>query len=314
MSELAFSINGETFDLPATAVGWRVRRMKQRGAPEVVYGKDGVPLVLPIEAGLEELRQLVGTPGRYRLDAIDDRGRTVEDLPASYVIVPTRELAQTASPHDRGPDSGATYVMAEAMRLNTELAKAVIERFPQMVEAAASLLRAADGAGLPARQPRVEEHDEEDDDDEVDDVEQKPGFDLNALVAQVVPMLVMSLGKGKLKMPDLASVLDWRKASPKAAIAGVTPSNQASAESPSTDDTQPESSVETELPPIDPTMMVHFIAIQSALQPDEAALARSVAADLPGPELRSWFDELSKLSVPEAVAKIRTMIGKGGAS
>ena len=36
MSELAFNINGEAFDLPATATGWRVRRMKQRGAPEVV--------------------------------------------------------------------------------------------------------------------------------------------------------------------------------------------------------------------------------------------------------------------------------------
>ena len=28
MSELAFNINGEAFDLPATATGWRVRRMR----------------------------------------------------------------------------------------------------------------------------------------------------------------------------------------------------------------------------------------------------------------------------------------------
>ena len=63
MSELAFNINGESFELPATASDWRVRRMKQRGAPEVVYGKDGVPVVAPIDSGLEELRALVVAPG-----------------------------------------------------------------------------------------------------------------------------------------------------------------------------------------------------------------------------------------------------------
>ena len=101
MSELAFNINGEAFDLPATATGWRVRRMRQgRGAPEVVYGKDGIPLVVPVEAGLEELRQIVGAPGRYRLDAIDDRGKTVDELPASYVVVPTRDIDVQAAVHE----------------------------------------------------------------------------------------------------------------------------------------------------------------------------------------------------------------------
>ena len=33
MSELAFNANGEAFDLPASVTGWRVRRMKPRGAP-----------------------------------------------------------------------------------------------------------------------------------------------------------------------------------------------------------------------------------------------------------------------------------------
>ncbi len=50
MSELAYPINAETFDLPATATAWRCGGMKPRGAPEVVYGKDGAPLILPVEA------------------------------------------------------------------------------------------------------------------------------------------------------------------------------------------------------------------------------------------------------------------------
>lgn len=32
MSDLAFNLNGEPFDVPANATGWRVRRMKQNVA------------------------------------------------------------------------------------------------------------------------------------------------------------------------------------------------------------------------------------------------------------------------------------------
>ena len=42
--------------------------------------------------------------------------------------------------------------------------------------------------------------------------------------------------------------------------------------------------------------------------PEEAALAREVASTLGPSELRGWFDELSKLSVPQAVQKIRVLI------
>lgn len=303
MSELAFNINGETFDLPATAAGWRVRRMKQRGAPEVVYGKDGTPMVVPLEAGLEELRNIVGTSGRYRLDAIDERGRTVEDLPAAYVVVPARDVEPT--PQDtRHHDGGASFVMAEAMRLNTELAKSVVERFPQMVEAAASLLRAADGAGLPARQPAALQVD--DDEDEGDEIEivSPAGFDLNALVAQIVPMLLTSLTSGKSKLPKLSEVLDWRKASSTAA--NETAQLEVATES--------AEAAEVALPPIDAKTMTHFISIQSVLDPDEAALARDVASTLPPAELRAWFDELSHLTVAEAVKKIRSMLGKKGSA
>ena len=54
MSELAFNMSGEPFDVPGAATGWRVRRLKPRGAPEVVYGRDGLPLVLPIDAGIDD--------------------------------------------------------------------------------------------------------------------------------------------------------------------------------------------------------------------------------------------------------------------
>jgi integrase len=64
MSELAFNVNGEAFEVPATAAGWKVKRMKAKGAPGVVYGRDGLPLVLSVDAGIDELRAEVDQPGR----------------------------------------------------------------------------------------------------------------------------------------------------------------------------------------------------------------------------------------------------------
>jgi hypothetical protein len=55
--------------------------------------------------------------------------------------------------------------------------------------------------------------------------------------------------------------------------------------------------------------MAKVIAIQSALAPDEAARARQLAAELSPSELRAWFEELSVMSVPDAVAKIRALVG-----
>lgn len=297
MSELAFNANGESFEIPATVTGWRVRRMKPRGAPELVYGKDGRPLTVPIDADIDELREAVGTAGKYRLDPINDDGKCVENVPAAYVQVvkPQRNGAEVGSAVAAPAASDDT--LREAMRLNTELAKSVIDRFPEMMTAAAELLRAADGAGLPRREPR--ELDEDDQSDGPNSAPMSPSFEfINNLVAQVVPIVVSGLAGKKV---NLSSVLDWRKAVPEAkqiertteaaadSDAGAAPSGQG-------------------LPPIDPQTMAHFVAIQSALKPEEAALAREVASALSPTELRAWFDELSKLSVPQAVQKIRVLI------
>jgi len=44
MFELAYNLSGEPFDVPLDATAWRVRKLKPKGAPEVVYGRDGLPL------------------------------------------------------------------------------------------------------------------------------------------------------------------------------------------------------------------------------------------------------------------------------
>lgn len=300
-SELAFNLNGEPFDVPENAAGWRVRRMKSKGAPEVVYGRNGLPLVLPIEADLDDVRAETGGAGRYRLDPVDESNRPIANAPAGYVYV--HEQRHEPEAQRTAIAAQSDNVVIEAMRMNAEIARAVVDRFPQMVEAAATLLRAADGAGLPKREPRELEVDDEEDDEAPAAPAASPTFELiNTLVAQVIPMVMTGFVGKKI---NVGNALDWRKAS----AAG-----KKEREAPAALDVASASEVTTAtaateaLPPIDVKTMMHFIAIQNALKPDEAALAKQLAAELSPIEMRAWFDELSKLEVPQAVQKIRVLL------
>jgi hypothetical protein len=321
MSELAFNLNGDPFEVPPGAVGWRVRKMKSKGAPEVAYGRNGQPLVLPLEADIDDLRTEVTTPGRYRLDPVDDNHKPIEGAPVGYVYV--HELA-SARPAESGGGSTAPTnitplgspsesVVIEAMRMNAEMARMLLGKFPDMMQSAAVLLRAADGAGLPAREPRFVVDDDGDDDDDADDeddgVAATPAKGLDLLV-QLLPLLMQAFAGAKVKMPDLAGVLDWRKAAPAPATSEAVQTPAITRKSSVTTDADVDTAVTIgdALPAIDPATMMHFIAIQSALTPNEAALARAVAADLGPAALRSWFEELKKLSVPQAVQKVRVLI------
>lgn len=102
MSELAYNINGEAFEVPAHATGWRVRRMRAKGAPEVVYGREGAPLVLPIDADIDGLRSEVDANGRYRLDLVDQHNKAVQDVPSGYAA---GHLAGHDGAHRRGTGS-----------------------------------------------------------------------------------------------------------------------------------------------------------------------------------------------------------------
>src|SRR5947199_244035 len=83
-----------------------------------------------LETDMAALREAVGgVVAKYRLDPVGDNGKVIEDAPAAYVqVVRIDEPAETAPqmPNDR------YAVVKEAMRLNTELAKAMVERFPEM--------------------------------------------------------------------------------------------------------------------------------------------------------------------------------------
>lgn len=116
MAELAFNLHGEPFDVPPTMAAWRVRKLKAKpgGAPEVIYGRDGLPLYLPMDADIEDLRREAPDPvdGRYRLDPVDDHNRTIPDTQASYVYV-------HAIARDRDPEPAAPTAPASAVHPDT---------------------------------------------------------------------------------------------------------------------------------------------------------------------------------------------------
>src|SRR5437667_12709647 len=89
---LANDENCLPLDVPATAMGWLVRRHGGgKGRPGSLYDADGRPLVVPLTATVADLRTLGCGPGGYRLDAVDD-GR--------------KPLGVTAYTEVRGGDDG----------------------------------------------------------------------------------------------------------------------------------------------------------------------------------------------------------------
>jgi hypothetical protein len=284
MSELAFNANGDSFEVPASVTAWRVRRMKPRGAPELVYGVDGRPLTVSIEATIDDLRDAVGASGKYRLDPISDEGKCVDAVPPAYVQV--APLPRNAEPVVASSVAPSDDTLREAMRLNTELARSIVDRFPEMLHAAAELLRAADGAGLPMRE-RASAVEEDDGDDE--DIAPSSGLDLSALVAQLAPMIVGAIASGKAKLPSIAEMLDWRKAAASAKPATTEPT-----------------------PPVttpSPDAMARVSEVLAALTPEERTLAMAMAKELSPEERTAWFAELAPLPNTEAVARVRTLLG-----
>jgi hypothetical protein len=122
MSELAFNINGERFDLPESASYWRVRRFKAsgRGTPEVVYADDGLPLIIPVETEIAEFRKLVhGVHGRYRLDPVNDNHKTCDEGQAAYLQL-NDEPPMAATVAGGSRNDGGDDLLREIVRANFE--------------------------------------------------------------------------------------------------------------------------------------------------------------------------------------------------
>lgn len=236
MSELAYSLSGEAFDVPASVTDWRVFRLKPRGAPEMVYAPDGRPLTLPIESDFDDLRESVTVSAKYRLDPINEAGKRVENVPAAYIYVnkggERNADLSTDRTHEARADHGlaglsqaiveAVRLNSEALRQNAEIAMRAVDRMPQLMEAMTTALNVASGTGLHALQQRelvpVNSNEEYEGADEEDGASTAPGIpglpagiDLNAIIAQSVSQVTIAL-VNRFMPKSLGSVVDLRKA------------------------------------------------------------------------------------------------------
>jgi len=340
---LARGVDGEPFTVPPDASSWRVRRFRnpgQRGACELVYGDDAAPLEIAIDTPIGEFREIVGNrAGRYRLDAIDFDGVNVPKVVPAYLQIENAEAARAShAPTVATPADPMLEIMREMMattrdlaRTNAELARTVIERFPAMIDSAAALVRAADGAGLPHRAPHDPRNasapvlnDNQADDDEDDEIVMAgwPAT-VKSVVNQLVPMVQMviahRMGGAAPRNADNAPRPLAPSMSAPTAAGPVAPTARGNAESTSSDagsnggqdppgfDTVSNGTKARRESALTPTadQLAHFAAIQVALTPREGQIARALVAELRPGEVAAWLRELCALAVPDAVALIR---------
>ena len=317
MSDLAFDANGEPFELPATAAFWRVRRFRNvgsRGAPEVVFGRDGLPLILPIEIELGEFRdQVEGMPGRYRLDPIDERHRAVGDVPAAYI--------QISEPLRTPPASGAeehATVTRELARANADMVKTIADKFAAVMQSAADLLRAADGAGLPARAAPVAQTRNAGADDG-DEEDEEPRSELAEIIKQAMPLVQLAVtkmlnGRGGEARNAAAPAAGGSRPShgggPEGASGGAGPIGACVAvESRGAERAGSEVARAQEK-----DLAAHLGHVEAALTPAEVQMVRRAMGQMTPEVLQAWAAKLCGLSVEEAVKVVRAEIGTGGAA
>lgn len=350
MSELAYTVNGDAFDVPATVKEWRVKLLKPRGAPGLVYGNDGRPLTVPVEADLEDFHEAVNAPGKYRLDPIGEDGKCLEDVPAAYIQVSRGERnAAGEQPVERSHahvDSTlaglgqavieAVRLNAEALKQNAEISMRAVDRLPQLMEAMTTMLNVATGTGLYAVQQRElaqsnhrnaansnvdDEDDDDDDEDDGDDAPTSiggfplpPGLDLNKIVAQVASDVVTKLIEkfsGNGKM-SLGSVLDMRTAYAE----GQREREAQATVAPTpvapqaTAPTPPATAPAPATVPTDAASMAHFLAVKNALSREEQMLVVALAGELSQADQAAWFSQLRSLGVADAVATVRATLAQ----
>ena len=285
MSGLSFNLQGERFEPPAQIAFWRVRRLKPggRGVPDVVFGNDGLPLLLPVEADVAELRRLVrSAPGRYRLDAVDVDQQALEG-PAAYV--------QIEEPLEAGPAAEVVTEDRELLKAvinaNTEIARLMAEKFASVMESAATLLRAADGAGMPQRDPIPIEA------EVIVPAPREPTEDsqlahvLESTLAKAMPLLGHTINTKLLGLSTDQSL---------ALLSGSPP--------PAVHEPDDEPEVAT-----DP--IAHISAVEKLLEESEVAMVRTAMTQMSPETLKGWTNRLMRQTPEQAVATIRGEIARG---
>lgn len=164
MLPLAWNEAGDPVAPPDGAVGFRVRRATG-GKPTLIYAEDGAPLRVPLACTVSELAQLVDEPGRYRLDFVDADGRLLDAGEGGsdkksrphhcYAMVSDRQAAVAVG---AGESAALERIIASQHRLlqdvidrSSQVHSQLVSQVSSIMDAAARIVHAADGAGIPQR-------------------------------------------------------------------------------------------------------------------------------------------------------------------
>jgi hypothetical protein len=340
MLQLAYNLNGEPFEAPPSMAAWRARKLKKAGAPETAWGLDGLPLFLPMDADIEDLRrESGGETGRFRLDPVDDQRRAIPNAPASYVCVhplapaPAAPVAPAVPAASASNETTSQLVAAllESQKQHTEMARMYVSQFAVVANAMAGVVRSAGDAGLTTRVPLVlpalpeakpdegkaqgSDGDDSDDGDEGDDDQGEDETD-QVEVVEVAPTNPYSWARVGQTLadqvspyiPGLARLLGVHGGKLKTdATPGPGPSDPAPA---GVDASAPSGPV----PGLDAAMLVRLQQIMAQLTPEEDQFARSLFDEISREDMASWIGRLRAMSVPEAVDYVRDMFRQARAA
>ena len=179
--------------------------------------------------------------------------------------------------------------LLEVVRVNTELARTVVSKFPEMMESAAVLVRAAGDAGISRREALAEPDAAE----ACRPRSPKPSAKgtpsatttLQAIAAQVVPAVVAAFAPCRPDVSPAPPVDDAQ--APLLSAAG--PVQQGGESCPLAE-------------------REHLFAVSAELAPTERALMHAFVEELAPTHRRAWLQSLQNLSVPDAVTQVRALL------
>ncbi len=320
MRELANKAQGERVAVHADTVELKVtvQTPGRPGGPRNVVGPNRLPLYIPVDTTADELRRIVNDqPGRYRFLQVDRNRRLIEGTDPLYLdILDTDDTSSDnhAGDRDRDHERG---VLRELVRANSDMVKVVAQNFASMLGSAAHLIRAADGAGLPAREPApatatapaapapVDTAAEGDDRAEPGGL----GYVLGQMIGQAQPllqhcMLTKVMGLSPEQATAVLGALSGAVKPAPVSDATATPPPTATTTTTNTATAAPPPTARAA--PVDP--IKHMNAIEALLSARERAVVFELIKGMTADQIPAWQTRLCGMSAAEAAATIRAEI------
>jgi hypothetical protein len=308
---LAHDENGAPLDVPATAIGWLVRRHAGgRGRPAAVYDADGRPLLVALDATAADLRAEGCRAGTYRLDAVDSNRRLLNVAAYTEVLFDGAADAGLDLAASAGHSDAAVAALARAVeamqRVQAERERAQAERERVQAEMLARLVdRLAPPAPVAQRSLPEALSEYEQAASLIRNLAPEPEYEdeeeparAKAPTNPVIEMIgqAMAVAMERLMTPPQS----LRNAAPPVADEGEQEEEGDDSETPEpTEETSDEAMLKSK-----------FDAVLALLTRDEARRVFALQETLPAPMIHQALQRLMTMTPEEGAATIRGMLAQ----